>query len=97
MPTELAHLTRREKKENVRLACQLKVKENLKIRVPEEIFNIKKYNATIIFNDNVATFIKELVIQLDSGEELAFYDLDEENLQRGTWQKIITNALKYHP
>ena len=72
LPTELAHLTRREKKENVRLACQLKVKENLKILVPEEIFNVKKYNATVVSNDNVATFIKELVIQLDSGEELDF-------------------------
>ena len=72
LPTELAHLTRREKKENVRLACQLKVKENLKIRVPEEIFNVKKYNATVVSNDNVATFIKELVMQLDSGEELDF-------------------------
>jgi Na+-transporting NADH:ubiquinone oxidoreductase subunit F len=54
------------------LACQLKVKENLKILVPEEIFNVKKYNATVVSNDNVATFIKELVIQLDSGEELDF-------------------------
>ncbi len=72
LPTELAHLTRREKKENVRLACQLKVKEDLKIRLSEDIFNAKKYSATVISNDNVATFIKELVLQLDPGEELEF-------------------------
>lgn len=72
LPTELAHLTRREKKENVRLSCQLKVKEDLKIRLPEEIFNVKKYSATVVSNANVATFIKELVLKLDSGEELDF-------------------------
>lgn len=72
LPTELAHLTRREKNENVRLACQMKVKEDLKIRLPEEIFNVKKYNATVVSNENVATFIKELVLKLDPGEKLEF-------------------------
>jgi len=72
LPTELAHLTRREKKENVRLACQLKVKQDLKIRLPEEIFNVKKYSATVVSNENVATFIKELVLNLDPGEFLEF-------------------------
>jgi Na+-transporting NADH:ubiquinone oxidoreductase subunit F len=72
LPTELAHLTRREKKENVRLSCQVKVKEDLKIRLPDEIFNAKKYNATVISNENVSTFIKELVLKLDPGEKLEF-------------------------
>lgn len=72
LPTELAHLTRREKNENVRLACQMKVKEDLKIQLPEEIFNVKKYHATVVANENVATFIKELVLQLDPGENLEF-------------------------
>ncbi len=72
LPTELAHLTRKEKQQNVRLSCQIKVKENLKIRLAEEIFNAKKYNATVISNDNVATFIKELILKLDPGEELKF-------------------------
>jgi len=72
LPTELAHLTRREKKENVRLSCQVKVKENLKIRLPEEIFNAKKYNATVVSNENVATFIKELVLELDPDQQLDF-------------------------
>ncbi len=72
LPTELAHLTRKERKENVRLSCQIKVKQDLKIRLAEEIFNAKKYNATVLSNDNVATFIKELVLKLDPGEELEF-------------------------
>jgi len=72
LPTELAHLTRREKKRNVRLACQLKVKEDLKIRLPEEIFNVKKYNAIVVSNENVATFIKDLILKLDPGAKLEF-------------------------
>ena len=72
LPTELAHLTRWEKKGNVRLACQLKVKEDLKIRLPEEIFNVKKYNAIVVSNENVATFIKDLILKLDPGAKLEF-------------------------
>ncbi len=72
LPTELPHLTRKEKKENIRLACQLKVKQDLKIRIPDEIFNIQKYHATVASNKNVATFIKELVLKLDPGESLEF-------------------------
>jgi len=72
LPTELAHLSRKEKQRNVRLACQLKVKQDMRIRVPEEIFDIKKYHATVVSNENVATFIKELVLKLDPGERLDF-------------------------
>lgn len=72
LPTELAHLNRREKMENVRLSCQLKVKEDMKIRIPDEIFNIRKYNATVVSNQNVASFIKELRLKLDPGEKLDF-------------------------
>lgn len=72
LPTELAHLSRKEKKENIRLACQMKVKEDIKIRLPVELFDIKKYNATVVSNENVATFIKDLTIQLDEGETLDF-------------------------
>lgn len=72
LPTELAHLSRREKKENIRLACQLKVKEDLGIRLPDEIFNVKKFNATVKSNENVATFIKELVLEIDPGDEIKF-------------------------
>jgi len=72
LPTELAHLSRQEKLDNIRLACQLKVKEDMKIRIPNEIFNIKKYNATVVSNENVASFIKELRLKLDPGEKMDF-------------------------
>ncbi len=72
LPTELAHLSRTEQKENVRLACQLKVKNDLRIHIPEEIFHIRKYNATVVSNENVASFIKELVLKLDEGEHIEF-------------------------
>lgn len=72
LPTELAHLNRKEKNNHIRLACQLKVKEDLHIHIPEEIFNVKKYQATVILNDNVATFIKELVLKIDNQEALEF-------------------------
>jgi Na+-transporting NADH:ubiquinone oxidoreductase subunit F len=58
LPTELPHLSRREIKENLRLACQVKVREDMEIRIPEEIFSIRKYHATVVSNQNVATFIK---------------------------------------
>ncbi len=72
LPTELPHLSRMEKKENIRLACQVKVREDMKIQIPAEIFSIRKFNATVKSNQNVSTFIKELVIELDPGETLEF-------------------------
>jgi Na+-transporting NADH:ubiquinone oxidoreductase subunit F len=72
LPTELAHLSRNEKLDHIRLSCQLKVKEDMKIRIPSEIFNIKKYNATVVSNENVASFIKELRLKLDPGQEMDF-------------------------
>lgn len=62
LPTELSHLSRKEKAEGVRLACQLKVKEDLSIEVPESVLGVKKVEAEVISNKNVATFIKELVL-----------------------------------
>jgi len=72
LPTELVHINRKEKQENIHLACQLKVKEDLKIRIPEDILEVKKYHATVVSNDNVATFIKDLVLELEEGEFLDF-------------------------
>ncbi|MEA3232186.1 MAG: NADH:ubiquinone reductase (Na(+)-transporting) subunit F [Thermodesulfobacteriota bacterium] len=72
LPTELSLVSRKERRDHVRLACQLKVKQDLKIRIPEEIFNVKKYTATVVSNENVATFIKELDLRLDSGQILNF-------------------------
>ena len=64
LPTEVGHLSRTEQKENVRLACQVKVKNDMKIEIPEEIFGIKKWEATVVRNYNVASFIKEFVVEL---------------------------------
>ena len=72
LPTELALINRYERLDNVRLACQLKIKEDMKIRVPDEIFSIRKYHATVVSNENVSTFIKELVLELDEDEKLDF-------------------------
>jgi len=72
LPTETGHISRSEAKDNWRLACQVKVKEDMKIRVPEEIFSIQKWECTVESNTNVATFIKELVLNLPEGENLNF-------------------------
>lgn len=72
LPTELPHLSRVEKKEHIRLACQVKVREDMNIEIPPEVFSIRKYHATVASNDNVATFIKELVLAMDPGERLEF-------------------------
>lgn len=72
LPTEVGHLSRAEQKEKVRLACQVKVKEDMNIRIPEEIFGIKKWECEVIENYNVATFIKAFVVRLPEGETLDF-------------------------
>ena len=72
LPTELNHLTRKDVAENVRLACQVKVREDMEIRIPEEIFGIKKWECEVVSNYNVATFIKEFVVKLPEGETLDF-------------------------
>ncbi len=65
VPTELPHLSRQEKAENIRLSCQLKIREDMKIEIPPEIFSIKKFAGTVASNRNIGTFIKELVVDLD--------------------------------
>lgn len=72
LPTELSLVSRKERNEKVRLACQVKVKQDMKIRIPEEVFNVKKYTATVVSNENVATFIKELVLRLDNDQTLEY-------------------------
>jgi len=72
LPTEEGHLSRSEKAEKVRLSCQVKVKNDMKVSIPEEIFGIKKWECEVISNDNVATFIKEFVVKLPEGENLDF-------------------------
>lgn len=64
LPTETPHFTRKQLLNGARLACQVKVKQDMKIRVPEEIFGIKKFNAKVVRNYNVASFIKEFVVEI---------------------------------
>lgn len=72
LPTELAHITKREAAEGDRLACQVTVKQNMKIHVHDEVFGVKKWVTTVRSNHNVATFIKELVLELPKGEIVDF-------------------------
>ena len=72
LPTEVGHLSREEQKHNVRLACQVKVKQDMDIKIPEEIFGIKKWECEVISNYNVATFIKAFIVRLPEGETLDF-------------------------
>jgi Na+-transporting NADH:ubiquinone oxidoreductase subunit F len=72
LPTEETHITKREAAEGDRLACQVTVKQDMQIRVPEEVFGVRKWQCTVRSNDNVATFIKELVLELPAEEEVKF-------------------------
>jgi Na+-transporting NADH:ubiquinone oxidoreductase subunit F len=72
LPTELSHISKRDAREGMRLACQVTCKQDMKIEVPEEVFGIKKWKCKVRSNDNVATFIKELVLELPAGESVPF-------------------------
>jgi Na+-transporting NADH:ubiquinone oxidoreductase subunit F len=103
LPTEIAHLSRQDKNQNKRLSCQLKIKEDLSIQIPESIFGIKKVDATVVSNNNVATFIKELVLkpetpidfkagaymQIDVPEyDIRFKDFHIESKYISEWKKF---------
>ena len=72
LPTEKSHITNREAKEGWRLACQVTCKQDMKIEVPEEVFGVRKWVCKTKSNDSVATFIKELVLELPPGEDVPF-------------------------
>ncbi len=72
LPTETGFINRKMGKEDWRLACQVKVRENMDIRVPDEIFSIKEWECEVVSNKNVATFIKEFVVKLPEGEVMDF-------------------------
>ncbi|MGA1196003.1 MAG: NADH:ubiquinone reductase (Na(+)-transporting) subunit F, partial [Candidatus Latescibacterota bacterium] len=72
LPTERSHINRGEAREGCRLSCQVTVKGDMKIEVPEEVFSIKKWKCKVRSNYNVATFIKELVLELPEGEDVGF-------------------------
>jgi len=72
LPTELSHITKREAAEGERLSCQVSVKHNMSIEVEDDVFGVKKWECTVKSNHNVATFIKELVLELPAGEEINY-------------------------
>lgn len=72
LPTETGFFTRKQQMDNWRLGCQVKVRENMKIEIPKEVFGIKKWECEVVSNRNVATFIKEFVVRLPEGEVLDF-------------------------
>lgn len=72
LPTETGFISRKEAKHGCRLACQVKVKRDMRIEVPAEIFSVRKWNCKVLSNRNVSTFIKELMVELPPGEEVPF-------------------------
>ena len=72
LPNELPHLSKKLQEQNYRLFCQVKVRDDISIEVPDEIFGIKKWDCEVVSNNNIATFIKELVLKLPQNETLDF-------------------------
>ncbi len=72
LPTEASHINRRDAEAGYRLACQVGVKQPMKVEVPREVFGVKKWQCTVRSNDSVSTFIKELVLELPEGEDVQF-------------------------
>lgn len=72
LSTELSHISKREAREGERLSCQVAVKGDMKVEVEESVFGVKKWECTVISNDNKATFIKELVLKIPDGESVPF-------------------------
>lgn len=72
LPTETGFFTRKEQQEKWRLGCQVKIRENLTIKVPESVLGIKKFECEVVSNRNVATFIKEFVVKLPEGQDFDF-------------------------
>ena len=110
LPTETGQLSRRQQKEHYRLACQVKVRNDIKIRIPDEVFHIQKFDCVVKSNRNVATFIKELVLQLPQDDigfkaggyiqidipkyKVNFKDFNIEKQFRSDWDKFNLWALK---
>lgn len=72
LPTETSHIGRRDAEAGYRLACQVAVKQDMKVEVPREVFGVKKWQCTVRSNNSVSTFIKELVLELPEGEDVQF-------------------------
>ena len=72
LPTELSHISRGDARAGVRLSCQVKVKQDLAIELPPEVFSVREWRCRVRSNHNVSTFIKELVLELPEGESVPF-------------------------
>ncbi len=72
LPTETSLINKREAAEHVRLSCQVTVKQEMRIQVPDEVFGVRKYDCEVVSNRSVSSFIKELVLRLPEGEEMDF-------------------------
>lgn len=72
LTTEIPYFTRKQQQDHWRLGCQVKVKQDMEIKIPDEVFGIKKWECEVVSNNNVATYIKELVVKLPQGEFLEF-------------------------
>ncbi|HPE40528.1 MAG TPA: NADH:ubiquinone reductase (Na(+)-transporting) subunit F [Bacteroidales bacterium] len=72
LPTEQGHLSRKEQEEHYRLFCQVKVRSDMEIQIPEEVFGVQKWECIVESNENIATYIKELVVKMPEGEKLKF-------------------------
>ena len=72
LPSEVSHFSRKQQKDHWRLGCQVKVKSDMSIKVPESVMGVKEYECTVISNKNVATFIKEFKVQLPKGAHMDF-------------------------
>ena len=72
LPTETGFITKPDRRRGLRMACQVKIRQDMKISVPEDVLEVKKWECTVRSNENVATFIKEFVVDLPPGENLNF-------------------------
>lgn len=72
LPTEKVHFSRKQQADHWRLGCQVKVKEDMKVQIPESVLGVKKWECEVVSNNNVATFIKEFVVKLPAGEHMDF-------------------------
>ena len=100
LPTEVPNFTRKELAEGIRLACQVKVKEDMEITIPEEIFGIKKFEATVVSNYNVASFIKEFVVELPEDMDYkagGYIQIEIPNAEEDFKNIDITAHPKEHP
>ncbi len=99
LPTEASHISKREAAAGQRLACQVAVNQDMRIEVPEDVFGVNKWECTVRSNDNVATFIKELVVELPQGAggyiqiecpayRLSYRDIDIPQQYRGDWERF---------